>query len=156
MKVNVLKDFSVAVDEYGVKTRALVAQTQDEIADELFSDLEAEGYVQAADDTATVITGTGEGEALPLYIPDDWKTQHWKKRVALAKALGWVDGEPTTEQADGWISDVLVHRAREVPQEALGGLSIREAHDNLTKAGVEWDAGATVEDLAELLAIVEA
>lgn len=103
-----------------------------------------------------VITGTGEGEALPLAIPDDWKTQHWKKRVALAKSLGWVDGEPTTEQADGWISDILVHRAREVPQEALGGLSIREAHDKLTKAGVEWDAGAMPEDLAELLAIVEA
>lgn len=103
---------------------------------------------------APVITGTGEGEALPLYIPDDWKTQHWKKRVALAKALGWVDGEPTTEQADGWISDILVHRAREVPQEALGGLSIREAHDKLTKAGVEWDAGATVEDLAAMLATV--
>lgn len=154
MKVNVLKDFSVAVDEYGVKTRALVAQTQDEIADELFSDLEAEGYVKAATAVAAVITG--EDEAPALTIPDDWKTQHWKKRVTLAKALGWVDGEPTTEQADGWISDILVHRAREVPQEALGGLSIREAHDKLTKAGVEWEAGATVEDLAELLAIVQA
>lgn len=87
-------------------------------------------------------------------IPHDWKTLQWKKRVALAKALGWVDGEPTADQADAWISDVIEHRRREEPQEALGGLSIREAHDKLTKAGLEWEAGATVEDLAALLATV--
>lgn len=87
-------------------------------------------------------------------IPHDWKKLHWKQRVALAKALGWVDGEPTTEQADGWISDIIEHRRREEPQEALGGLSIREAHDLLTKAGMEWEAGATVEDLAAMLATV--
>lgn len=76
--------------------------------------------------------------------------------VSRAKAAGWVDGEPTAEQAEGWLSDVAEHRRRDEPQEALGGLSIREAHDKLTKAGVEWEAGATPEDLAELLAIVEA
>lgn len=116
----------------------------------------AKGGWAVAEDQAEAVTGPGEGEALPIGIPHDWKKLHWKQRVVLAKDLGWVDGEPTTEQADGWISDILVHRAREVPQEALGGLSIREAHDKLTKAGVEWEAGATVEDLAELLAIVEA
>lgn len=113
----------------------------------------AEGPATAV---AAVITGMGDGEALPVHIPEDWKKLQWKQRVKMAKDLGWVDGEPTTEQADGWISDILVHRAREVPQEALGGLSIREAHDKLTAAGVEWDADATVEDLAELLATVEA
>lgn len=98
-----------------------------------------------------------ENAAEPVTeIPADWKSKHWKQRVALAKTLGWVDGEPTTEQADGWIADVIEHRRREEPQEALGGLSIREAHDKLTKAGAEWEAGATVQDLAELLAIAEA
>jgi hypothetical protein len=100
------------------------------------------------------LAGTGEGEALPLAIPDDWRELHWKQRVALAKELGWVDGEPSAEQANGWISDIIEHRRREEPQEALGGLSIREAHDKLTKAGVEWEAGATVEDLAAMLATV--
>lgn len=84
-------------------------------------------------------------------IPDDWQDKHWKQRVALAKELGWVDGEPSAEQANGWISDVIEHRRREEPQEALGGLSIREAHDKLTRAGLEWEAGATVEDLAAML-----
>lgn len=101
-------------------------------------------------------TADAEDGAALTEIPADWKSKHWKQRVALAKTLGWVDGEPTTEQADGWIADVIEHRRREVPQEALGGLSIREAHDKLTKAGAEWEAGATVQDLAELLAIVEA
>lgn len=116
----------------------------------------AKGGWAVAEDQAEAVTGTGECEALPIGIPHDWKKLHWKQRVVLAKDLGWVDGEPTTEQADGWISDIIEHRRREVPQEALGGLSIREAHDKLTAAGVEWEADATVEDLAELLAIVEA
>lgn len=85
-------------------------------------------------------------------IPDDWRSKHWKQRVALAKALGWVDGEPTTEQADGWIADIIEHRRREEPREDLGGLSIREAHDKLTKAGVEWGAG---DSIAALLATLE-
>lgn len=102
------------------------------------------------------LAGTGEGEALLLAIPDDWRELHWKQRVALAKELGWVDGEPSAEQANGWISDIIEHRRREEPQEALGGLSIREAHDMLTKAGIEWEGGATVEDLAGLLELVEA
>lgn len=114
------------------------------------------GWAVSEDQAATVAVAPVATEEVPTGIPHDWKKQHWKQRVALAKAVGWVDGEPTTEQADGWISDIIEHRAREVPQEALGGLSIREAHDKLTKAGVEWEAGATVADLAELLAIVEA
>jgi hypothetical protein len=85
-------------------------------------------------------------------IPADWQKLHHKTRVALAKQLGWVDGTPTSEQADGWIADILTHRERAQPQEALGGLSIREAHDKLRGAGVEWGAEATVEDLASLLA----
>lgn len=122
----------------------------------------AKGGWSVAEDQSEAVTvggeivGTGEGEAMPLAIPDDWQDLHWKQRVALAKALGWVDGEPTAEQANGWISDIIEHRRREEPQEALGGLSIREAHDRLTKAGLEWEAGATVEDLAALLATVEA
>lgn len=114
------------------------------------------GWAVAEDQAETVTVAPVVTEEVPIGIPHDWKKLHWKQRVVLAKDLGWVDGEPTTEQADGWISDIIEHRRREVPQEALGGLSIREAHDKLTKAGVEWDAGATVEDLAELLAIVEA
>ena len=75
--------------------------------------------------------------------------------ISRAKAAGWVDGEPTVEEAEGWLSDLAEHKRREEPQGALNGLSIREAHDKLTKAGVEWNAGATPEDLAELLAILE-
>lgn len=92
----------------------------------------------------------------PVEIPADWKSKHWKQRVALAKALGWVDGEPTTEQADGWIADVIENRRRDEPQEALGGRSIREAHEIITKAGGEWTDGASVEELAELLQLAEA
>lgn len=48
-------------------------------------------------------------------------------------------------------ADVIEHRRREEPQEALGGRSIREAHDIITKAGVEWTSETTLEDIAALL-----
>ncbi len=93
----------------------------------------------------------GHGEGQPVEIPADWKALHWKQRVALAKALGWTDGDPTAEQADGWISDRLVHREREKPLDELGGLSLREVHAELTTLGVEWEAEASPADLLALL-----
>lgn len=93
--------------------------------------------------------------AVVTEIPADWQAKHWKQRVALAKQLGWVDGEPTTEQADGWISDILTHREPDVPLDDLGGLTLREIHADLTAAGVEWEADATPADLLALLAMAK-
>lgn len=116
----------------------------------------------AADDQAGPAQGGQEtnqppvADDAPALIPDDWRSKHWKQRVALAKALGWVDGEPTTEQADGWISDILVHRERAAPREDLGGLSLQEVHAALTVAGVEWDADTSPADLLELYELAKA
>ncbi len=152
-----------------------------EIRDDLIAGLEAAGYIstgqgvghvlQAATDQAPVDGSHADDRAGPVEglpeagaraadaedgaaltkIPADWQALHHKTRVALAKKLGWVDGEPTAEQANGWIADVIEHRERAAPREDLGGLSIREAHDALTKAGVEWTAETTLEDIAALL-----
>lgn len=92
----------------------------------------------------------------PAVIPSDWQSLTAKKRVALAKALGWVDGEPTTEQADGWIADIIVQRERAEPREDLGGRSLQEVHAVLTAKGVEWDAETSPADLLALYELAQA
>lgn len=126
MKVTVLKDFLVAVDDLGVKTRSLVAGTVDEIADDLVPGLVDEGYVSIASDEA-VLTGDGTGAALPpivepvvemvapaVEIPAEWQKLHHKTRVALAKKISGVDGL-TVEQADKIIADEVSRRAAAPP-----------------------------------------
>lgn len=91
-----------------------------------------------------------------VEIHADWQSLQWKKRVALAKKLGWVDGEPTTEQADGWIADILVQRERALPRDDLNGLSLQEVHAALTAAGLEWDAETSPTDLLALYDLAQA
>lgn len=91
-----------------------------------------------------------------IEIPADWQALHHKTRIALAKKLGWVDGEPTADQANAWIADILVHRERAAPREDLGGLSLQEVHATLTAAGVEWDADTSPADLLELYELAKA
>lgn len=178
MLVTVLKAFPYSAN--GIVTLHLTPSDKDppepvEVRDDLVTGLAAEGFIAlegfahvqpaqteaapAADGAqawpAEVVATDSEPSVAPITapvdIPADWKAKHWKQRVALAKSLGWVHGDPTTEQADGWITDVIEHRRREEPQAVLGGLSIRETHDALTKAGVEWAAETTLEDIAALL-----
>lgn len=66
MRVMVLKDFAVAVDQYGVRTRALVAETVDEIPDDAFDGLKAEGYV--TEFTAEVEEAVQAAEAVDLHF----------------------------------------------------------------------------------------
>lgn len=91
-----------------------------------------------------------------VEIPADWQSLHHKTRIALAKKLGWVDGEPTADQASAWIADVLVHRERAIPREDLNGLSLQEVHATLTAAGVEWDAYTSPADLLGLYELAKA
>lgn len=144
MKVAVLKDFAIAIDEYGVKTRPLVAGTVDEVPDDIAPSLVDEGYVSLKlDDAVLLADGVArplgvmvEAEALvddakagwsvkdvvqsagggvsQIAISDDWQKAHHKTRVALAKKISGVDGL-TTEQADEIIADELLRRAGTAP-----------------------------------------
>jgi len=43
----------------------------------------------------------------------DWRALQPAGRIALAIGLGW-EGEPTLEEADAWIADVLKIRERNI------------------------------------------
>jgi hypothetical protein len=122
--------------------------------DEPAADIQIVAHVeQAADDDGGYIVPPA---VETVAIPDGWQSLHHKTRGALAKKLGWVDGEPTAEQANGWIADILVHRERAAPREDLGGLSLQEVHATLTAAGVEWDADTSPADLLALYELAKA
>jgi len=125
MKVAVLKGFPLAIDQYGVKTRDLVAGTVDDVPDDIAPSLVDEGYVSLK--LGDLVTGDGSGEALTpigvgngekvaeaVEIPADWQKAHHKTRVALAKKITGVDGL-TTEQADKIIADELLRRSGPAP-----------------------------------------
>lgn len=76
--------------------------------------------------------------------------------VRRAKALGWVDGEPTVEQAESWIADILKHREADVPRDGLNGLTLREVHGALIDVGVEWPADISDADLLALYDLAQA
>lgn len=131
MKVAVLKDFLVAVDDLGIKTRALVAGTVDEVADNLAPSLVDEGYVSLKvsdaalkdwNDPEFVTAGLTEiinanlsaktQGAIAVEIPADWQTLHHKTRVALAKKLG-AAADITADKADELIAAEVARRAGE-------------------------------------------
>lgn len=101
MKVAVLKDFLVAVDDLGVKARSLVAGTVDEVADDITPSLVDEGYVslRVSDATPTPILA---GLFDVLYRNPNSGAQLVEKSLtkeaaeALAKRLAEMD-EPAAD-----------------------------------------------------------
>lgn len=115
MKVNVLRSFPIAVDKMGVKVRDLIAGTVDEIHDDDFASLEAEGYVSApvretkielpletgvpqpieidapADDDADLVEAMTEPELRAYLTKRDGKAPHHK--LSPASLLKLAKGE---------------------------------------------------------------
>lgn len=100
MKVNVLRSFPIAVDKIGVKVRDLIAGTVDEIHEDNFASLEAEGYVSAAgsetkielpNDDADLVEAMTEAELRAFLTKRDGKAPHHK--IGPAKLLAMAKGE---------------------------------------------------------------
>jgi len=111
MKVNVLRSFPMAVDKMGVKVRDLIAGTVDEIHEDNFASLEAEGYVSVAgretkieppletgapqpieidapaDDDADLVEAMTEAELRAYLTKRDGKAPHHKLKMASLLAL---------------------------------------------------------------------
>ena len=69
---------TVPVSENGITLRVIVKGTVDQVPNELFEGLKAEGYVVEAGDT---------GPEAILGLPEDWRDLHHMKLITLAKAF---------------------------------------------------------------------